>query len=96
MTNGTFVTGSDEPEQIYDFYGFPQALYEIKYKPKGSLELAKQTAKLLSRVNASLNSGWDHHGAWSVLKHMYPKCDIPVVQLSLNAARSEKEHFDAC
>jgi 4,5-DOPA dioxygenase extradiol len=96
VSDGTFVTGSENPEQIYDFYGFPQELYEIKYRPKGSVSLAKRTAELLGGLDAGLNSEWGtDHGAWSVLKHMYPECDIPVVQLSLNAAMSEEEHFKA-
>lgn len=94
-TAGTFVTGSDNPGQIYDFYGFPQELYEIKYRPKGSVALAKETAGLLSGFGVKLSyiRGIDH-GTWSVLKHMYPKCDIPVIQLSLDETKTEKEHYE--
>jgi 4,5-DOPA dioxygenase extradiol len=95
VTDGTFVTSSDTPHQIYDFYGFPRELYEAKYTPKGSSALAKKTIKLLSDFNVGLDSarGIDH-GTWAVLKHMYPKCDIPVIQLSLDAEKSEQEHYN--
>jgi len=95
MTNGTRVTGSDNPEQIYDFYGFPQELYEVGYRPKGSAALAKETAKLCGDFKVSLDSEWGiDHGTWSFLKHMYPKCDIPVIQLSLDAVKSPKAHYE--
>jgi 4,5-DOPA dioxygenase extradiol len=95
MTKGSFVTGAEDPKQIYDFYGFPKELYEVKYKPKGSLELAKQTAILLKSFNAELDTEWGiDHGTWSVLKHMYPKCDIPVIQLSLDGSKTEKENYE--
>jgi 4,5-DOPA dioxygenase extradiol len=95
VTDGCFVTGSSTPEQIYDFFGFPKPLYEIKYRPKGSPSLAKQAAKLLSKYSVSLDTEWGtDHGTWSILKHMYPGCDIPVIQLSLNLALSEQQHYE--
>ena len=96
VTEGAYVTGSAKPEQIYDFYGFPEELYRIKYRPEGSPALAKETAKLLKDYSAATDTGWGiDHGTWSVLKHMYPKCDMPVIQLGLNASMTEKEHYEA-
>lgn len=94
VADGAFVTGSAKPEQIYDFYGFPKELYEVKYRPEGSPALAEKTAKLLKDYSCvpDTERGIDH-GAWSVLKHMYPKHDIPVIQLGLNASMTEKEHY---
>ncbi len=94
QTNGTYITGSSEPEQIYDFYGFPQELYDIKYKPKGAPALAKETKRLLLGANAGLDMarGIDH-GTWAVLKHLYPQCNVPVIQISLDAAKPSREHF---
>ena len=95
VTEGSFVTGSQNPRQIYDFFGFPKPLYEIKYSPAGSPSLAKQTAKLLNKYDVQLDTEWGiDHGTWSVLKHMYPACDVPVIQLSLNADMSEQEHYE--
>jgi 4,5-DOPA dioxygenase extradiol len=95
VTDGTFVTGSETPEQIYDFYGFPPELYSARYRPAGSVGLAKETVKLIGGTTARLNSEWGiDHGAWVVLKYMYPACDIPVVQLSLDAGMSPEEHFE--
>jgi len=95
VTNGIFVTGSESPKQIYDFYGFPKELYEIQYKPKGSIQLAKELVNLLIDFKVDLDLQWGiDHGTWSILKHMYPKCDIPVIQLSLDASKSEQEHYE--
>jgi 4,5-DOPA dioxygenase extradiol len=92
VSEGTYVTGSAKPEQIYDFYGFPEELYKVKYRPEGSLALAKETAKLLKDYAAAPDTEWGiDHGTWSILKHMYPKCDVPVIQLSLNASMTEKD-----
>ncbi|MGA2089923.1 MAG: 4,5-DOPA dioxygenase extradiol [Endomicrobiales bacterium] len=94
MTNGTYITGSDNPEQIYDFYGFPQELYEVRYRPEGSKILAQQFIKILGDSTKGLDRSWGiDHGTWAVLKHMYPACDIPVIELSLDAAKSESEHY---
>lgn len=93
VTDGTFITGAEEPEQIYDFYGFPPELYAVSYRPRGARALAKETEKLLGGLTAGVDTerGIDH-GTWSVLKHMYPAGDIPVFQVSLDAAKSAGEH----
>ncbi|WP_283140209.1 dioxygenase family protein [Neisseria elongata] len=89
------VTSGERPEMIYDFYGFPAALSQVQYPAPGSPELAGQVRSLLQPENVETNPerGFDH-GAWAVLKHLYPEADIPVVQLSLNLMQPAQWHFD--
>lgn len=84
-TDGVFLTGSDQPETIHDFYGFPKALFDVRYPAPGDPALAHRAAALLSQAGARLDAdrGLDH-GCWSVLRAMYPEADVPVVQLSLD------------
>jgi 4,5-DOPA dioxygenase extradiol len=94
-TYGTFVTASDYPDTIHDFWGFPEALYNIHYPSPGSPELATKVRKLIrkTQVKSDLNRGLDH-GAWSVIKHMYPKADIPLIQLSLDRTQAPHYHYN--
>lgn len=89
------VTSGERPEMIYDFYGFPAALSQVQYPAPGSPELAGLVRALLQPENVEMNPerGFDH-GAWAVLKHLYPEADIPVVQLSLNLMQPAQWHFD--
>jgi len=89
------VTSSERPEMIYDFYGFPEELSQVQYPAPGSPELAEQVRLLLQPENVELNPtrGFDH-GAWAVLKFLYPDADIPVVQLSLNRLQPALWHFN--
>ncbi len=89
------VTSVEYPEMIYDFYGFPEALSQVQYPAPGSPELAEQVRSLLQPENVELNPtrGFDH-GAWAVLKFLYPDADIPVVQLSLNRLQPVQWHFN--
>ena len=88
------ITSGKHPEMIYDFYGFPEELSQVQYPAPGSPELAEQQS-LLQPENVELNPtrGFDH-GAWAVLKYLYPDADIPVVQLSLNRLKSAEWHFN--
>lgn len=85
VTNKVEILGMETPKTIHDFYGFPKELYDIQYPAKGHLELAQDIQTRLSSYHPILNDDWGFdHGAWSVLHHMYPRADIPVVQLSLS------------
>ncbi len=96
MTNGTWVTSMPHPKTIHDFYGFPQALFEIQYPARGSTQLAKDLQQLITdpQVRADDHSWGLDHGTWSVLKHLYPYADIPVVQLSLDMTQPPQFHFE--
>ncbi len=89
------VTSGERPEMIYDFYGFPAALSQVQYPAPGSPELAGLVRSLLQPENVEMNPerGFDH-GAWAVLKHLYPEADIPVVQLGLNLIQPAQWHFN--
>lgn len=88
--NETFVSNSEEQDTIYDFYNFPDKLYEVIYEPKGNPKLAQEVSILLNATNT--NRGLDH-GAWSILKHMYPTANIPTFQISINKNLTYLQHF---
>ena len=84
-TAGTFVQSAPQPRQVYDMYGFPQELYDLKYPAAGHPELSERVQALLGdRVSVDDSWGVDH-GAWTVLVHMFPEADVPVVQLSVDS-----------
>lgn len=93
FTRGTKVNDSPAPNQIYDMYGFPDELYALKYPVSGSPELAYRTRALLGDFVTIDNSWGIDHGSWSLLNRMFPRADIPVVQLSVNAMISPAEHY---
>jgi len=94
-TKGTYVTAMEKPQTIHDFGGFPQALYDVQYPAPGSLKLAKETKDIIAKANVGLDEKWGlDHGAWSVIKHMYPGADIPVMQLSLDYQQDAQYHYD--
>jgi len=93
FTKGSFTQTDENPEVINDMYGFPDELYRLNYRVKGSAELGQKVVSAVHRpVEIRDNWGIDH-GAWSVLVHMYPDRDIPVVQLSVDASASPEDHF---
>ena len=83
-TKGTFVQTAPEPKQVYDMYGFPKELYEVKYPVKGCKELSDRVKEILSDGVAADDSWGIDHGIWTVLVHMFPEADIPVVQISVD------------
>jgi 4,5-DOPA dioxygenase extradiol len=88
----TLVTAMEHPRTIHDFGGFPKELYEVRYAARGDLQLA-------SRLKQLLGAGEDHqwgldHGTWSVLCHLYPEADVPVVQLSIDETQPPRFHYD--
>lgn len=95
-TKGVLITAAEHPRTIHDFYGFPQALYDLTYPAPGDPALAKALEQRLSafRARADLD-GWGlDHGAWSLLKFLFPKADVPVLQLSLDLRRTPAEHYE--
>ena len=95
FTNGTFVTAMLNPKTIHDFYGFPKELFEVNYPAPGSPELARETAELLLPEIVEEDHSWGlDHGAWSVIRHLYPNAEIPVIQLSIDYNKPPQYHFD--
>ena len=95
FTNGTFVTAMLNPKTIHDFYGFPKELFEVNYPAPGSPELARETAELLFPEIEEEDHSWGlDHGAWSVIRHLYPNAEIPVIQLSIDYNKPPQYHFD--
>ncbi|MBQ3417542.1 MAG: 4,5-DOPA dioxygenase extradiol [Ruminococcus sp.] len=93
-TDHTAVQSAQEPKQIYDMYGFPQKLYEVKYPVKGCTELTEQVQQLLGD-KVKIDDSWGiDHGTWTVLVHMFPDADIPVVQLSIDQHLSPQECYE--
>ncbi|OUL60449.1 4,5-DOPA dioxygenase extradiol [Flavobacterium sp. AJR] len=94
-TKGTKVTAMEMPKTIHDFGGFPQALFDVQYPAKGSPELAVETKRILTPVEIELDETWGlDHGAWSVIKHLYPEANVPVIQLSIDYTKSGQYHFE--
>ncbi|MBT0725012.1 4,5-DOPA dioxygenase extradiol [Rosenbergiella sp. S61] len=94
VTQGTAVTAMTHPRTIHDFGQFPQALFDVQYPAAGDPQLAERVKQRLSGSNVMLDHQWGlDHGTWGVLVKMYPDADIPVVQLSLDAALSPEGHY---
>lgn len=94
-TRGTKVLKVEKPKTIHDFGGFPQALFDVQYPAPGSPETADKIVDLVKLHEVEATNGWGlDHGTWSVLKHMYPKANIPVLQLSLNQNMTFDQHLD--
>jgi 4,5-DOPA dioxygenase extradiol len=92
---GTAATADAQPKTIHDFGNFPRALHEMRYPAPGDPQLAAEAARLLAPTAVELDTKWGlDHGAWSILIHMYPNADIPVVELSVDEDKTPAEHFD--
>ena len=95
FTAGTRISDVEWPKTVYDMYGFPRKLYELKYDAPGSPALAKEVIALLSDTSVKIDNSWGlDHGTWSVLHSMYPNADIPVVQLSIDRNAPPRKHFE--
>lgn len=95
-TKGTYITGMKYPKTIHDFGGFPKELYAVKYPAEGNLDLANTTKSLLLPTEVSVDmEDWGlDHGTWSILRHIYPDANIPVVQLSIDYTKPLPYHYE--
>jgi 4,5-DOPA dioxygenase extradiol len=95
LSKGTRITAMDFPSTIHDFGGFPQALFDVQYPAPGSPQIAKETASLIQSANVELDHDWGlDHGAWTVVKNMYPAADVPVLQLSIDYSKGPQYHYE--
>ena len=95
FTNGTKITAMDFPKTIHDFGGFPKKLFDVQYPAPGNPILAKETASLLQSAHVELDHDWGlDHGTWTIVRHMYPNADIPVLQLSIDYTKGPQYHYD--
>lgn len=93
-TRGVYAGGTPTPETIHDFYGFPKALFDVRYPAPGDPALALQIAQTVKSAKIHIDPGRGiDHGVWSVLRIMYPQADIPVLQLSLDTTQPGNFHY---
>jgi 4,5-DOPA dioxygenase extradiol len=94
-TKGSFVTAMDKPRTIHDFGGFPKELFDVQYPAPGSPLLAGETKDIIKKTQLGMDDKWGlDHGCWSVISRIYPKADIPVIQLSLDYSQPPQYHYD--
>ncbi len=95
LKNGTSITAMDFPKTIHDFGGFPKALFDVQYNAPGNAALAKETAEIIHSAHVELDHDWGlDHGTWTVVRHMYPEANIPVLQLSIDYTKGPQYHYD--
>lgn len=93
-TQGTFITGQSFPPTIHDFGGFPEKLYSIEYPAPGDPKMAQTVQSMLTPTSAPLDDHWGFdHGSWSVVKHLYPEANIPMIQMSIDHQLSPYAHW---
>jgi 4,5-DOPA dioxygenase extradiol len=95
LTRGTHVTAMPNPRTIHDFGGFPKALFDVQYPAPGDPILAEATSKIITKTTVGLDHEWGlDHGTWTVIRHMYPEANIPVLQLSIDYYKSPQYHYE--
>lgn len=95
LTRGTHITAMDNPRTIHDFGGFPKALFEVQYPAPGNPELALETKELITSTPVGFDHEWGlDHGTWTVVRHMYPEANIPVLQLSIDYNKPAAYHYN--
>ena len=95
FTQGTKITAMDFPKTIHDFGGFPKELFAVQYPAPGNPALAKETAGLIHSTKVELDHDWGlDHGTWTIIRHMYPQANIPVLQLSMDYTKAPQSHYD--
>jgi 4,5-DOPA dioxygenase extradiol len=94
FTKGTHITAMEHPPTIHDFGGFPKSLFEVQYPAPGDPKLAAETASLIHTAAVGLDHDWGlDHGAWTVVRHLYPDANIPVLQLSIDYTQGPAYHY---
>ncbi len=94
-TKGTLVTSVPKPQTIHDFGGFPKALYDVQYPAPGSPELAHETKRIITKTTVGLDEKWGlDHGAWSVIRRIYPEADVPVIEMSMDYSQGPQYHYE--
>jgi len=94
-TKGTYVTTVQKPQTIHDFGGFPKALYDVQYPAPGSPELANETKRIITKTTVVLDEKWGlDHGAWSVIRRIYPEADVPVIEMSMDYSQGPQYHYE--
>lgn len=95
LTAGTHITAMEHPRTIHDFGGFPQELFDVQYPALGNPELATEVAQLITTTDVHLDHDWGlDHGAWTVVRHLYPEANIPVLQLSIDYFKPPQYHYN--
>lgn len=95
LTRGTKITAMDFPKTIHDFGGFPKELFDVQYPAPGNPGLAAETAGLIKSTKVEMDHDWGlDHGAWTIVRHMYPDASIPVLQLSIDYTKSAEYHYE--
>ena len=95
LTRGTKITAMEAPRTIHDFGGFPKELFAVQYPAPGSPALAKETTEIIKSTHVELDHDWGlDHGAWTIIRHMYPEANIPVLQLSIDYTKGPRYHYE--
>lgn len=95
LSRGTRITAMDLPPTIHDFGGFPKELFDVQYPAPGNPQLAKETASIITSTQVELDHDWGlDHGTWTIVRHMYPEANIPVLQLSIDYTKPPQYHYD--
>lgn len=95
LTRGTFVTAMDHPKTIHDFGGFPPQLYKVQYSAPGNPGLAREISDGVTKTSVGLTHEWGlDHGCWTILRHIYPNANIPVLQLSIDYGKPASYHYN--
>jgi len=95
LTRGTFVTAMEKPKTIHDFGGFPDELFAVQYPAPGDPKLAESTKNLITKTSVGLDHEWGlDHGTWTIVRHMYPEANVPVLQLSIDYSQPASYHYE--
>lgn len=95
LSRGTKITAMDFPKTIHDFGGFPQELFQVQYPAPGNPALARETAALVQSTQVEPDHDWGlDHGSWTIMRHMYPQANIPVLQLSIDYTKGPGYHYE--